>query len=129
MRPLVHAPTLLSLQSLLTRLPWRLPRYVNVHRRFSRYTMIYKTTYVRNLALVHQFSQVPGTVVECGVWRGGMIAGLATLLGPAREYHLFDSFECVFSSIFKHFGCFFGRREFCSLRILLATASLLERTF
>src|SRR5690606_10553053 len=31
--------------------------------------------------------------VECGVWRGGMSAALASILGPERTYHLFDSFE------------------------------------
>lgn len=42
-----------------------------------------------------------GRVVECGVWKGGMIAGIAQLfdgllvagvgLHRARHYHLFDS--------------------------------------
>jgi hypothetical protein len=31
--------------------------------------------------------------VECGTWKGGMIAGIADVLGPAREYWLYDSFE------------------------------------
>ena len=31
--------------------------------------------------------------MECGVWRGGMIRGLADMLGPDRKYHLFDSFQ------------------------------------
>jgi O-methyltransferase len=82
-----------SLKSSLARLSLRLPRYRRIHRRFAKFTMIPKTAYVRNLALVHDFSAVQGTVVECGVWRGGMIAGMAALLGPEREYHLFDSFE------------------------------------
>ena len=37
--------------------------------------------------------EVEGCIVECGVWRGGMIAGIAELLGPERAYFLFDSFE------------------------------------
>lgn len=36
---------------------------------------------------------VAGCVVECGVWRGGMSAGMAEVLGSEREYFLFDSFE------------------------------------
>jgi O-methyltransferase len=82
-----------SLKSSLIQLPLRLLCYGRIHRQFSKYTMISKTAYIRNLALVHDFSHVRGTVVECGVWRGGMIAGMATLLGSDREYHLFDSFE------------------------------------
>ena len=78
-----------SLKSLLIQLPLRLTRYRGIHRRFSKYTMISKTAYLRNLALVHNFSQVQGTVVECGVWRGGMSAGMATLLGVEREYQIF----------------------------------------
>ncbi|MEO8414424.1 MAG: hypothetical protein ABI472_12230 [Ginsengibacter sp.] len=31
--------------------------------------------------------------MECTVWRGGMIAGIASLLGKGRDYYLFDSFE------------------------------------
>jgi len=36
---------------------------------------------------------VHGCVIECGVWRGGMSAGIAEVLGPDRDYFLFDSFE------------------------------------
>lgn len=31
--------------------------------------------------------------MECGVWRGGMIASISEILGNNREYYLFDSFE------------------------------------
>jgi O-methyltransferase len=31
--------------------------------------------------------------VECGVWRGGMIAGIADIMGRERDYFLFDSFK------------------------------------
>lgn len=47
----------------------------------------------RNMLLVDQRRHVGGCVVECGVWRGGMSAGMAEVLGPDREYFLFDSFE------------------------------------
>jgi O-methyltransferase len=35
-------------------------------------------------------AKLQGCVHECGVWRGGMIAGLVTLLGSERDYFLFD---------------------------------------
>jgi O-methyltransferase len=64
-----------------------------VYRKYADHTMIPKDSYVRNLALAENVRHVEGCVVECGVWRGGMIAGIADLLGSGREYYLFDSFE------------------------------------
>lgn len=55
--------------------------------------MIPQTTYVNNLFLASRIEPIEGSIVECGVWKGGMSAGLATLLGSSRSYHLFDSFE------------------------------------
>lgn len=55
--------------------------------------MIPASAYVSNLVLVKEVAQVPGAVVECGTWKGGMIAGIAKMLGKEREYFLFDSFE------------------------------------
>jgi hypothetical protein len=46
-----------------------------------------------NLLVADERRHVRGCVVECGVWRGGMIAGLADVLGAEREYFLFDSFQ------------------------------------
>lgn len=68
-------------------------REEGIYRRFQGYTMIPPETYVANLQLAERVRGVPGAVVECGVWRGGMIGGIAALLGPDRPYHLFDSFE------------------------------------
>lgn len=68
-------------------------KYYRIFRRFQRFTMIPPLTYMRNLAVVDNFGTVPGIVVECGVWKGGMIAGIAELLGPQRQYFLLDSFE------------------------------------
>jgi len=55
--------------------------------------MIPRWGYVANLALCDQFRHVRGAVVECGTWKGGMIAGIATLFKDDRDYYLFDSFE------------------------------------
>jgi hypothetical protein len=68
-------------------------KYYCVFRRFRVFTMIPVMSYIRNLAVVERFGIVPGTVVECGVWKGGMIGGIASILGPEREYYLFDSCE------------------------------------
>jgi hypothetical protein len=55
--------------------------------------MIPPTLYASNLSLVRAYAHVRGAVVECGTWRGGMIAGIATILGLDRDYYLLDSFE------------------------------------
>lgn len=72
-----------------------LPRFPlwKIYRRYSAYTMIAPATYVCNLALVKGFRHIPGAVVECGVWKGGMSAGMVEVAGKARPYYLFDSFE------------------------------------
>ncbi len=64
-----------------------------VFDRFADFTMIPAASFVINLELALEVAAVPGAVVECGVWRGGMSAGIATVLGPDREYYLLDSFE------------------------------------
>jgi O-methyltransferase len=66
---------------------WRL------YRKHRRNTMTQGTAYISNLLLTRRVLNVPGCVIECGVWRGGMIAGIAEVLGPDRDYFLFDSFE------------------------------------
>ncbi len=65
----------------------------DIHAKFSAYTMISRYTYLNNLSLVEEHRSVAGCVIECGVWRGGMIAGIAELLGSDRHYVLFDSFQ------------------------------------
>jgi O-methyltransferase len=69
---------------------WRLAR---LFRKYQPFTMIPEGTYVDNLLLARSIREVSGCVVECGVWRGGMIAGIAEVLGPSRRYYLVDSFE------------------------------------
>lgn len=64
----------------------------SIYEQFRAYTRISEENYCKNLELARQFRHVQGCVVECGVWRGGMIAGMAQVLG-SRKYYLFDSFE------------------------------------
>jgi O-methyltransferase len=64
-----------------------------IQKQFRPYTMVLAWDYINNLALAERVSAIPGCVVECGVWRGGMSAGLAKILGAERKYFLFDSFE------------------------------------
>lgn len=65
----------------------------NLYFKFKDFTMIPQDCYMKNLELASWVTNVPGCVVECGVWRGGMIAGISEILGPDREYFLFDSFQ------------------------------------
>lgn len=68
-------------------------RAVFASERYRKYTMIPRQTFVDNLMIAQRWAPPGGEVVECGVWRGGMIRALADVLGPDRSYHLFDSFE------------------------------------
>tara|TARA_R110002049_G_scaffold175756_2_gene343053 strand:+ start:274 stop:963 length:690 start_codon:yes stop_codon:yes gene_type:complete len=61
--------------------------------RFSEFTMTPIRTFADNLLLAESVREVKGCVVECGVWRGGMSAGIAATLGADRAYYLYDSFE------------------------------------
>jgi O-methyltransferase len=72
---------------------FRLAQFELIYEKHKRNTMIPRDQYVNNLLVATKMQSVPGCVVECGTWRGGMSAGMADLLGPARHYYLFDSFE------------------------------------
>lgn len=67
--------------------------YEVVYELFQNYTMIPRSIYIGNLKLALSVASIPGAIVECGTWKGGMIAGIAKLLGKNRDYYLFDSFE------------------------------------
>lgn len=69
------------------------PQVYFIFRKLKDFTMISPYLYMKNLILVKRFSHIPGAVVECGTWRGGMIAGMAMILRNNRHYFLFDSFE------------------------------------
>ncbi len=62
-------------------------------RKYRQFTMIPENIYTGNLYLVAKVRNIPGAIVECGTWRGGMIAGIADVLGAGRRYFLFDSYE------------------------------------
>jgi O-methyltransferase len=65
----------------------------DIYMRVREYTMIPETLFYDNLMLAEGVRHVSGCVVECGVWRGGMSAGLCCVLGNERQYYLLDSFE------------------------------------
>ena len=67
--------------------------FSSVYSKFQNYTRLTENNYCRNLTLIEKFRHLSGCIVECGVWRGGMIAGIAQVLGPQKTYYLFDSFE------------------------------------
>ena len=68
-------------------------KYRRIYSRFKNYTMQLPDWYTANLELCDNFHHIAGNVVECGVWKGGMSAGIASLLGDTRAYYLYDSFE------------------------------------
>lgn len=68
-------------------------QYEPFYDKVASFTRLPKGAFCKNLTLVEKYRSVAGDVVECGVWRGGMSAGLASILGENRNYYLFDSFE------------------------------------
>jgi hypothetical protein len=88
----VDAP---AVDTVLADLP---PQFTALHERCAPYTM---TSVERMYALYEAVryvsaAQIPGDVVECGVWRGGssMLAALTLAqLGESRQMWLYDTFE------------------------------------
>jgi O-methyltransferase len=64
-----------------------------IFNKFSDFTMIPSGIYMENILLAKQAKNIQGAIVECGVWRGGMSAGIASVLGTDRDYYLYDSYE------------------------------------
>lgn len=64
-----------------------------VFTKYKKYTMIPKDVYIENLKLVNNYKHIKGCIVECGTWRGGMIAGIADVIGDKKKYYLYDSFD------------------------------------
>jgi hypothetical protein len=77
-------------------IPSRFARKVHfqlIRRKYRRFTMVKPREFIANLQVAYGQQEVGGCVVECGAWRGGMIAGIAEIFGPSRHYYLFDSFQ------------------------------------
>ena len=64
-----------------------------IFHKYSEFTMVPLNAYVDNLLLSNSVNSIDGCIVECGVWRGGMIAGIYDHLDKKRKCYLFDSFE------------------------------------
>jgi O-methyltransferase len=70
-----------------------LSQYECLFEKYRDLTMIPKDDFILNLELCNLFKDAEGDYAECGVWRGGMSAAVAEILGKKRQLHLFDSFE------------------------------------
>lgn len=68
-------------------------KFADLYVKYSGFTMIRKEEYIDNLLIAQNAKHLKGDIVECGVWRGGMIAGIAESIGKGRKCFLFDSFE------------------------------------
>lgn len=68
-------------------------KYQLLFNKYNAFTMIPEDLFVCNLDLCSRFINIEGDIVECGVWRGGMTAGITEVLGLGRQIHLFDSFQ------------------------------------
>jgi len=70
----------------------KLAKAIRIYKRYRSYTMIPPYVFESNLLLCEMKAPETGCIVEAGVWRGGMSAGIADAL-PGRVHYLFDSFE------------------------------------
>lgn len=64
-----------------------------IYEKYKSFTMIPIEIYADNLLLCNDINSLDGCIVECGVWRGGMIAGIYEYIEKKRKCFLFDSFE------------------------------------
>ena len=74
------------------RTPTSVARLEQLYEKYKDNTMLGRDEYIANLELTATVT-APGCVIECGVWKGGSSAGMAEILGPDREYFLFDSYQ------------------------------------
>lgn len=74
------------------KIPLSSERVQEIYTKYRDFTMIPSDVYALNLDLCYQEAPEHGCIVECGVWRGGMAAGISDVL-PGRCTYLFDSFE------------------------------------
>ncbi len=68
-------------------------KYEKLFKKYKEFTMIPKEIFLGKLECINWYNVPKGNVVECGVWKGGMIASIAEMLGNDYSYYLFDSFE------------------------------------
>jgi len=64
-----------------------------IYQKYKEFSMIPIQIYIDNLLLCDTINSIDGCIVECGVWRGGMIAGIYDYVLKKRKSFLFDSFE------------------------------------
>ena len=67
--------------------------YRRLFQKYKDFTMIEQQRFLINLELCERFKHLEGDYAECGVWRGGMSAAIAEVIGNEKRFHLFDSFE------------------------------------
>jgi O-methyltransferase len=65
----------------------------NIYNKYKDFTMIPSLIFIDNVLLCDSINSINGCIVECGVWRGGMIAGIYDYSNLKRKCILFDSFE------------------------------------
>lgn len=81
----------MSIVSKLSRAFRGSPRHRRLYEKYKDRTMVPFESFAHNLELCERFGDVEGAVAECGVWKGGMSAAMAEVLGAERTYYLFDS--------------------------------------
>jgi O-methyltransferase len=64
-----------------------------IYNKYKDFTMIPSLIFVDNVLICDNINSIDGCIVECGVWRGGMIAGIYEFSQIKRNCILFDSFE------------------------------------
>ncbi len=67
--------------------------FKKLYSKYKDFTMIPEKAFLDNLEVSAPLRFRQGCVVECGVWRGGMVAALTEVMGKDRNVYLFDSFE------------------------------------
>jgi O-methyltransferase len=70
----------------------KLLRAIGIYRRYRTFSMLPWHVFASNIVLCQEKAPATGCIVEAGVWRGGMSAGIADAV-PGRLHYLFDSFE------------------------------------
>ena len=75
------------------------PHHISIIKKVQPYTLTSQERLFGLIEAVHHVTRqnIPGSIVECGVWRGGsMMAAALSLMHwncPDRDLYLFDTFE------------------------------------